>query len=99
MNVTVRVPPALRPAVEGRKELSLGLPATADVGDLIDTLLALYPKLRMFMATDTKQARQALSLFLPESALHELAHKRPALREGQVVYLVGGLVRREEGRA
>lgn len=94
MNVTVQIPPALRPAVEGREMLSLGLPAGADVGDLIDTLLSLYPKLRMFMAGETKQAKSALTLFMSEPALSNLARRGKGLREGQVVYLVGGMPRR-----
>lgn len=94
MNVTVRIPPALRPAVEGRDMLSLGLPATADVGDLVDTLLSLYPKLRNFMAGESKQSKTTLSLFLSEPALNNLARRGKGLREGQVVYLVGGLPRR-----
>lgn len=99
MNVTVRVPPALRGAVEGRKELNLGLPPSADVGELVDTLLSLYPKLKMFITTDSKQARQQLALFLPEPANRDLAARRKGLREGQIVYLVGGLVRWDDARA
>lgn len=94
MNVTVRIPPALRGAVEGREILNLGLPPNADVGDLVDTLLALYPKLRGFMAGESAQATSALGLFLSEPALNDLAKRRKGLREGQVIYLVGGTPRR-----
>lgn len=94
MNVTVRIPPALRAAFEGRELLSLGLPANADIGDLFDTLLSLYPKLRSHMAGDSKQAKSALGIFMSEFALNDLARHRKGLREGQVIYLVGGMPRR-----
>ena len=94
MNVTVRIPPTLKPAFDGREVLNLGLPPTADIGDLVDTLLSLYPKLRGFMAGETKQSRSALGIFISEIALRDLATRRKGLREGQIVYLVGGLPRR-----
>ena len=52
MNVTVLVPRSLRTAVDGRVKLSLGLPPTADVGDLLEALFTLYPKLKQHMAND-----------------------------------------------
>ena len=94
MNVTVCIPPSLWTAVEGRQELNLGLPPTADVGDLIDTLLSLYPRLRNFMASENVGSKSALGLFLSEASLRDLALRRKGLREGQIVYLVGGVPRR-----
>ena len=99
MNVTIRIPPSLRTAVDGREVLNLGLPPTADVGDLVDTLLSLYPKLRAFMAGETKKDQTAISLFLSEPALKDLASRRKGLREGQVIYLVGGIPRRPVARS
>jgi hypothetical protein len=46
VNVTVHVAARLRGAVEGRRKLDLGLPPSANLGDLVQALLTLYPKLR-----------------------------------------------------
>ena len=54
MNVTVHVPSALRNAVEGRRKLNFGMPPSSDVGDLVQTLLTLYPKLRAHVPHDNK---------------------------------------------
>lgn len=85
MNVTVLVAKSLAPAVEGRSKLDLGVPTGADLGDLLQTLLELYPRLRMHLATERSPARQQLWL-----AIGEPAHPgAPALREGQRVWLCG----------
>ncbi|WP_224365115.1 hypothetical protein [Hyalangium versicolor] len=52
LDITVVVAPPLRNAFEGRSVLSLGLPAEADLGDVVETLLRLYPRTRSFMAGD-----------------------------------------------
>ncbi|HYX91486.1 MAG TPA: hypothetical protein VE782_07990 [Myxococcaceae bacterium] len=57
MNVTVHIPTPLRNAVEGRRKLNLGLPPSADLGDLVQALLTLYPKLRAHVAQE-RQPRQ-----------------------------------------
>ncbi len=48
----VVVAPPLRNAFEGRSVVSLGLPATADLGDVVETLLRLYPRTRSLLAGD-----------------------------------------------
>ena len=54
MTVTVHVPAPLRNAVEGRRKLNLGLPPAADLGDLVQALLTLYPKLLAHVPQDRK---------------------------------------------
>lgn len=51
-DITVVVAPPLRSAFEGRSQVSLGLPATADLGDVMETLLQLYPRTRSLLAGD-----------------------------------------------
>ena len=45
----------LRNAVEGRRKLNLGLPPSADLGDLVQALLTLYPKLRAHVAHERQE--------------------------------------------
>ena len=81
MNVTVLVPPTLRAAVDGKHKLDLGVPAGAGVGEVLQTLLTLYPKLRGAMASDTRPRRQQLTVVF---------ESRPPLRgarEGVRVWL------------
>ena len=70
MNVTVLVPSTLRSAVDGKHKLDLGVPAGAGVGEVLQTLLTLYPKLRSAMASEMRLRRQQLTVvFEPRSAL------------------------------
>jgi hypothetical protein len=81
VNVTVLVPSTLRAAVDGKHKLDLGVPAGAGVGDVLQTLLTLYPKLRGAMASETRPRRQQLSVVF---------ESRPPLRgarEGLRVWL------------
>ena len=69
MNVTVLVPSTLRSAVDGKHKLDLGVPAGAGVGEVLQTLLTLYPKLRAAMANETRPRRQQLTVVVePRSA-------------------------------
>ncbi len=81
MNVTVLVPPTLRAAVDGKHKLDLGVPAGAGVGEVLQTLLTLYPKLRGAMASETRPRRQQLTV---------VVEPRPPLRgarEGVRIWL------------
>jgi molybdopterin converting factor small subunit len=70
VNVTVLVPSTLRSAVDGKQKLDLGVPAGAGVGEVLQTLLTLYPKLRSAMASETRPRRQQLTVvFEPRSML------------------------------
>ena len=81
MNVTVLVPSTLRSAVDGKHKLDLGVPAGAGVGDVLQTLLTLYPKLRSAMASETRLRRQQLTVvFEPRPGLR-------GQREGVRVWL------------
>ena len=81
MNVTVLVPSTLRAAVDGKHRLDLGVPAGAGVGEVLQTLLTLYPKLRSAMASDTRLRRQQLTVVVePRSA-------RRGQRDGVRVWL------------
>lgn len=58
MNVTVMIPRMLQPACEGRARVELGVPPTSSVGDVVQTLMALYPGLRAFVANEKRPLRQ-----------------------------------------
>jgi hypothetical protein len=81
VNVTVLVPATLRSAVDGKHKLDLGVPAGAGVGEVLQTLLTLYPKLRAAMASETRPRRQQLTVVVePRSSLR-------GAREGVRVWL------------
>ncbi len=58
MNVTVMIPRGLQAACEGRARIELGVPPTSTVGDVVQTLMALYPGLRAFVANEKRPMRQ-----------------------------------------
>jgi hypothetical protein len=72
--VTVVVAPALRGAFEGRRELSLGLPAGGGVGDVLESLFQLYPRVRQYLAGERGGQGLYLHIALDERASAELAH-------------------------
>jgi len=86
MNVTVLIPRALKAAVEGKGKLSLGLPPSADLGDLVEALLTLYPKLKLHLASDKGAQAQHLNLYLTDASTKDLSW-RSRLKEGQTLYL------------
>jgi len=86
VNVTVMLPRSLRGAVEGRDRLSLGLPPSADVGDLLEALLTLYPKLRAHQASDFRSHPEHLNLSVAAASLRDGGGRLP-LKEGQTLYL------------
>ena len=86
-DVTVVVAPALRPAFEGRREISLGVPAAAGVGDVLESLLKLYPKARLLLAGDRRLGGRYLHVALDEHASLELARGGGGLSAGQRLYL------------
>lgn len=58
MNITVVIPRPLQPACEGRSRIELGVPPASTVGDVVHTLMQLYPGLRAFMANEKRPLRQ-----------------------------------------
>ena len=59
MTVTVHIAARLRAAVEGRRKLDLGLPPSADFGDLVQALLTLYPKLRAHVSAERHEKQES----------------------------------------
>ncbi|MFZ5472072.1 MAG: hypothetical protein ACOZIN_21795 [Myxococcota bacterium] len=86
MNVTVMVADALRPAVEGRPKLELGVPSGAELGEVLQTLFELYPKLAQHMPSEKTAARAHLAVYLAEPLT---GRRSLAIREGQKVWLFG----------
>jgi hypothetical protein len=81
------VPRVLRAAFDGRIKINLGLPATADVGDLLETLFQLYPKVKQHVASDhLGNQGQHLNVYLSEAGSKDISW-RARLREGQTLYL------------
>lgn len=58
MNITVIIPKALQPACEGRSKIELGVPSSTDVGEVLQTLMALYPGLRAWVASELGPTHQ-----------------------------------------
>ncbi|MFB1481416.1 hypothetical protein [Corallococcus sp. RDP092CA] len=73
-DISVSVAPGLRGAFDGRRELSLGVPATADVGDVVEALLRLYPRTQKLLAGDGGEAGGPyLHLAMDEASARELS--------------------------
>ena len=58
MNVTIVIPRTLQAACEGRARIELGVPPNASVGDVVQTLMQLYPGLRAWVANEKRPLRQ-----------------------------------------
>jgi hypothetical protein len=58
MNITVVIPRPLQAACEGRSIIELGVPATSSLGDILHTLMTLYPGLRAFVANEQRPRKQ-----------------------------------------
>lgn len=54
MNVTVLIPRSLQRACDGRQAIELGVPPSADLPDILQTLLSLYPRLMDFVADESR---------------------------------------------
>jgi hypothetical protein len=64
MNVTVMIPRQLQAACEGRAKIELGVPPQSSVGDVVQTLMALYPGLRAFVANEKRPLKQHFGVAL-----------------------------------
>lgn len=58
MNITVIIPRTLQAACEGRAKIELGVPPTADLAEIITTLMSLYPGLKAFVANEKRPLKQ-----------------------------------------
>lgn len=87
MNVLIVIPRTLKHLMDGRRQVELGIPSTADVGDVLQSLFSLYPKLKTAMANERRLVRQQMSLWLDERASQELARHGLGMREGDRLYL------------
>ncbi len=67
MNVTVLIPSSLKSALDGKRRVELGVPAGSGVGEVLQTLLTLYPKLARMVATEREHGRPGLTLFFEEA--------------------------------
>lgn len=86
-DVAVVVAPSLRGAFEGRRELSLGMPAQAGVGDVLEALLKLYPRARQYVAGERGGSGLYLHVALDERASLELARGGGGLSAGLKLYV------------
>lgn len=88
LDITVVVAPPLRSAFEGRSLVSLGLPATADLGEVVETLLRLYPRTRGLLAGDRgTPGGRYMHLVLDAASIHEPAGGRAGLAAGHKVFV------------
>lgn len=58
MNITIIIPRALQAACEGRAKIELGVPPTSDLGEILSTLMTLYPGLKAFVANEKRPMKQ-----------------------------------------
>ena len=70
MNITVIIPRALQAACEGRSTIELGVPSTAGVGDVVQTLITLYPGLKAYVASEKRPLRQHFGVAATHNKLY-----------------------------
>jgi hypothetical protein len=88
LDITVVVAPSLRAAFEGRLVVTLGVPATANMGDVLESLLRLYPRTQALLAGDRgAPGGRYLHVALDEHSSRELAQGRRGLAAGHKVFL------------
>ncbi|MET0404218.1 MAG: hypothetical protein ABW123_17530 [Cystobacter sp.] len=88
LDVNVLIPPPLRPLFNGRREVNLGMPANAGVGEVFETLLSLYPRLAQHLAGDAPaRGGSYVHLALEAPALAELAAGGTGLSSGRRLHL------------
>ncbi|HLM44836.1 MAG TPA: hypothetical protein VK458_13265 [Myxococcaceae bacterium] len=88
LDITVVVAPSLRAAFEGRLVVTLGVPASANMGDVLESLLRLYPRTQALLAGDKGvPGGRYLHVALDEYSTRELAQGRPGLAAGHKVFL------------
>lgn len=80
MNITVHIPGPLRPAFDGRRRVELAVPEGARLGDVLQTLFALYPKAFHLLPHEGPLTRIQLGLMIEPGTVQ--------LREGQALVLV-----------
>ncbi len=93
MTITVHVPPPLLAAFEGRNRIDLGVPANASLGDVLQAVFSLYPRLATFMAHERSGATMELSVLLAPGV------DSFRLRDGERLFLVARQPRRLAGQA
>lgn len=87
-DITVVVAPTLRSAFEGRSQVSLGLPSSADMGDVVETLLRLYPRTRSLLAGDGGMpGGRYMHLVLDGDAVQPPAQARGSLSAGHKIFI------------
>jgi hypothetical protein len=69
VNVTVLVPSSLKSALDGKRRVELGVPSGSGVGEVLQTLLTLYPKLSRMVATERLHGRQGLTVVFEEAGM------------------------------
>lgn len=101
LGITVAIPPPLRSSVDGRTQVLLGLPVTAGPGDVLQTLLQLYPRLARAVAHERPtRGPHWLQVGLDDRSLALLARGGTGLYDGQTLALfcARGASREEKGR-
>jgi len=87
----VLVPRTLRQAVEGRKRIELGVPPSSQVGDVVATLLTLYPKLRQYVADERRPHAPGFLVSFGKPSRRDDAQ---SLSEGSTLYLFSSIPKR-----
>ncbi|CAM3421166.1 hypothetical protein G4177_36810 [Corallococcus sp. ZKHCc1 1396] len=87
-DISVSVAPGLRGAFDGRRELTLGVPAAAGIGDVVEALLRLYPRTRALLAGDGGEPGGLyLHVALDAASARELATGEVGLPTGCRLYV------------
>jgi hypothetical protein len=80
MNVTVIIPRPFQSACEGRARIELGVPPSSDIADVLQTLMALYPGLKAYVANEKRPMKQHFGVAQSGRKLFLFANSAPVAR-------------------
>jgi molybdopterin converting factor small subunit len=88
MEITVRLPSALRPRVGDRSTVDVSVPGTATLADLLDALAAEYPGLDRRLRDERKQLRRYVNFFVDGEECRRLSGAETPLRDAKEVQII-----------
>jgi sulfur-carrier protein len=93
VELTVRLPSALRPRAADKSTVDIEVPETATLADLLDELAARYPALERRLRDERRELRRYVNFFVDGEECRRLAGAATPLRgaaEVQIIPSVAG---------
>ena len=82
---TVRIPPVLRPAVEGNKELEL---SGSTVGEILQALVAAYPPTKQQLFSDDGDLNRYVNVYLNDEDVRVLDGLETSVKDSDTLVIL-----------